>query len=642
MHIQTWEFKFRESSSQYQKAKDMIVYMTHTDERNDMEITIFEKGAHTLFDATILWDLTPVDDSIASPTGKITLSNSENTWGRVYSRDLYVETCPTLQQLNIAVDLSKQQPRDRHLLPPQLMETVADILKQALLKQGIAAVKQVVKHIPTKLYSNREDYNTKQAAVALEPAMRKYYAAVHECPVKKIQFIFRKCNPVDQATLKELGHHAIELSGPLAYGFSMQKLRLDAIKHGDIVKPGNKPGLNAANMYFIALRAVIPEKYKDMKLRFVETVATGECLIDHGKSVVIYVSSDLADGDKCVTAAIHIHARVMALVGNRATVRAEVVEKLRRFMLDPYNFGKKSKAEIQAEAAKKRKRNPNSPNYEGDSDADEINNIDDSDSDDNFNDQYGLMEVVKPKIKPSPPKKKKKRTTEVDISDAILHTIPKQLLRHRPNTTALQKCAHTAVPTVLTSDSSSVATKANFSRVHVQYTPTKLVHVQVSEPGSTKKHDVYISKILHGAKMKACFARPVTPFAITNISNALHDIRQCVAKTLGIEKAKLPIIMVVCEHVHAFTHDDAVFINIGALLHINEHTDDVTDDDVTIGYEEKQSFLLTILHQLAHRAHADDHSNDDNYTKEFGRLVYACRKCLDADDTCLNCGYTTD
>jgi hypothetical protein len=106
--------------------------------------------------------------------------------------------------------------------------------------------------------------------------------------------------------------------------------------------------------------------------------------------------------------------------------------------------------------------------------------------------------------------------------------------------------------------------------------------------------------------------------------------------------------MVVCENVVGFTHEGAIFINIGALLHINEHTDEVTDDDVTVGYEEKQSFLLTILHQLAHRVHdnilsSDDISSsiDDDYAKEFGRLVHACRKCLDTD-TCLNCEYTTD
>jgi hypothetical protein len=197
------------------------------------------------------------------------------------------------------------------------------------------------------------------------------------------------------------------------------------------------------------------------------------------------------------------------------------------------------------------------------------------------------------------------------------------------------------VPTVLTADSSGTATSAASSGF-VHYIPSELVHMQVSEPGSTTKHDVYVSKTLHGTVVKACFDRSVTPIAITNINEALQDVRQYVAKTLGIEKTKLPIIMTVCEKVHGFTHDGAAYINIGALLYINENTDDVTDDDVTIGYDQKHSLLLTILYQLAQRVHADSdtHTNGD-IIEEFGRLVHTCRKCLDTD-TCLNCGYNTD
>jgi hypothetical protein len=96
MHAQTWDFKLREAKSQYQKAKDMIVHVTHTGERNDMIITITGKKAHMLFDPTTLWELTPVDTTVKAKAGMIAMSNTADTWARVYSRGLYADTCPTL------------------------------------------------------------------------------------------------------------------------------------------------------------------------------------------------------------------------------------------------------------------------------------------------------------------------------------------------------------------------------------------------------------------------------------------------------------------------------------------------------------------------------------------------------------------
>jgi hypothetical protein len=220
------------------------------------------------------------------------------------------------------VNLSKQQPRDRHLLPPQLMEKVADILKQAVLQQGVDAVKPMAEHIQSQLCKGQDEYYIKQAAVALEPAMRKYYAAVHGCAVAMIQFIFGKCDEADLAILEQLGYHAIQNSGPLSYGFSKHRLKLAAMKASGFVKPGKKPGLNAARRYFQAVLKVVPFK---MELHFSKTSINGQCLIDH-ENTTIYVSADLAIGDKCKTAAMHIFSRVMSWLGDREIEKAQVIE----------------------------------------------------------------------------------------------------------------------------------------------------------------------------------------------------------------------------------------------------------------------------------------------------------------------------
>jgi hypothetical protein len=542
----------------------MIVYMTHSGERNDMEITITGIDAHTLFDATILWDLTPVDDSMAANTGMIAMSNTENTWGRVCSRGLYVDTCNTLQQLRIAIDLSKQQPRDRHLLPPQLMERVADILKELHQKRGTQAVEAIFEHMRSRLYHNMHDHYIRQAAMALEDVMRKYYAKVHNCTKDKIQFIAGHCDKQTRHTLTKFGYVPIEHSGPLAYDFDLNILKQKVFSNCKAFKSDDnfdKQSLLAIKRFIKALQSIF-----SFKVKIIETEADGQCLAENEKGI-IYLSGNLATADNVVTGAIMVNAKLMEWLDlmNRSDDKLEAGATLQQFMSNPIMFGKK---------VRKRK----SDIYEGESDPDEIISDDDSSSDesdngnadiddddsdaddnnnyaaanttsrvstydstinthvesseasghhigiisngntanemdveadanDNNNDDNTNATAAIP-IMAAPPMKKKR--TAADISAAI-QSIPK-LLTVQPNTTALQQCAYTAVPTLLTADN-SISTS-------VQYKPKKLVHMHVSSQDNSVQHGVYVSKELHGNVMKACFEKQITYTAVTNISDA--------------------------------------------------------------------------------------------------------------------------
>jgi hypothetical protein len=695
MRAQTWDFKLETPDSviSNQTSRNMNVHVSETGERDDMVITIIGKNAQQLFDPAILWDLTPsLDHVITTTCGEIALATAPELKGRVCVKGLYVAAYPTFKKLQLAVNLIQQQQRDRHILPNDIEATCATIFKKKLVsKDGVSMVAPVMEHLMSRLYKFKNDYSVRRAAIALAEPIKLYYAKINKCLVNKLQFLPEKADEKTSAILKKLGYIPIEYSGVLAYDFDLSKLQQKVLCRCPAFKPDNEydeESLQAIVRFKKRLHAI-----HNYKLKIRNTEANGMCIL-HNSKKTIYLSGNLATEENFVTGAILMFAKFMELLDLEDCSDDKVTagNTLQQFMRKPIMFGKqvrKRKAKIyegdsDSDGASSDDSGTSSDESDNDSDAD-IDD-DDSDADDNNNDAAAIsgmsttdgiinthdesngassnitggtsngnaadeMDVEADAnannddtnatadaipIVAAPPMKKKR--TAADINAAI-QSIPK-LLTVQPNTTALQQCAYTEVPTVLTAND-SISTS-------VQYKPKKLVHMQVKSQDNGVQHDVYVSKELHGAVMKACFEKQITYTAVTNISDALQDIRQCVAKTLGIEKAKLPIIMVVCENVIGFTHEDAIFINIGALLHLDEDTDDVTDDDVIVGYEEKQSFLLTILQQLAHKVHDNilssdviSSSDDNDYTTEYGRLVHACRKCLDTD-TCLNCGYTTD
>jgi WLM domain len=624
--MQVWTFYL---SPVYDSTmKNMCVKLDHGPDRSDMVITITGTNADQLFSPSIDWGLTVGLQrfSTFSNSASIALSKDEAAHGRVYSRTLYVDTDELCRILQIALNIDKQLARDRHVLPNNLNKEIAGVLQQLLQSHGAEAMLYVFEHISCRIRDNSKNELVRAGATVFKEPLRNYHAQLLECDPSKVLFHDGDFDSGARAILQQLGLHMIDNTGACGDEVDMIQLVTRLLAQSPTFKPTTqqeKLNVKHLNKYVECVNLNV-----NFKLQAIikETNTMQQCRGDT-RTGKVYLSCDLIKEPTCQDAALHVHSILMQWVG---IDKHRFVAMLKKFMhnaeaFKPYKFDDElvfaaaAAAAAAATAAATAASAAASTAAAGASVPTSIaelsfarHGLDSSSSTNSSNSNNNVSSSSSTGVSSggaATASGSHSSTSNVPYSD--MH------MRSSAPSASVRQCAFNGTVPQQFPPIQADQQHANQCMQGPRELVQETVHYQYEQ------YSVYIAKASHNTAIQRHIATARISSMIAHIDDFLQEIRCSIAQVLQIALADLPIIMIVCDNLLGFTHQGAVYVNIGPLL----RTDTVITD-YAVTQARCESLFFTVLHELAHRVHAD---HDTHFAGEFAKLTYACRKCLDPE-----------
>jgi hypothetical protein len=536
---------------------NMCIKVTPAPASDSMLIQVVGPRAHKLFDPNMDWRLTAKQADFTTARGDVALTSDPATWGRMYSRGLFVAVDEKLRALHVAVNVRTQLTRDRHVLPthpdPTPLDSLAEILAALLSVRGADSSSCAVlfTHLLDCFVTDKMDPHIVAAAgdTALKHVMKSFHAEHLGTTVDNIVYAAEECDQRTAFVLKQLNVSVVNNSGALE-----DKIDLDArifqllARLPDYIPSTTEAPYLAALMKYVAALSLNSVRYQGRPLyNFILSVKATQltqCCAANNALTTVYLTGDLLQRDNWKVAAVILLLKLSSCFEGDMLVPLHTDQQ--RFLADPLNFEpRRLHTAVEGLSA------------QGSSTTRSHSAVE------RLRVSYENM-----RLPSSSPNSMVKSCSFRGVPQAFPTVVAVE------NHTELDcSCAGGLVPTALVRDTQYSAIPIYIDAA-LQNDPAFVARMQAV--------DNMDRRILHASQLLRVMRRNIVrelELDISSIGEAVSD------------DAIVPIVMVICNDLLGFTYEGAVYVNVAPVLW---HTG---------GVEALcEALLLTILHELAHRS----------------------------------------
>ncbi|KAI8902801.1 hypothetical protein BC833DRAFT_571671 [Globomyces pollinis-pini] len=195
-----WQFSLKHKYSK--KFKNMCVQIVKTNVDSDwLKIIIEGHEVRNLFHFDMDIDFSDgLKFQVGNLNGQIYLATKNAFRGSVYSRGLLIDKDKDLKTLGLAVDLNFLISRDRHLIPHDLWDTIAKILKS-----GVEKVDLNENNVFEIILQNSADFDSSMIKPSVREVLRLYISRKLHCLPDNVIFIQDEDSNIKMKKLLAIG-----------------------------------------------------------------------------------------------------------------------------------------------------------------------------------------------------------------------------------------------------------------------------------------------------------------------------------------------------------------------------------------------------------------------------------------------------
>jgi hypothetical protein len=339
--LQKWTFYLKDVYDG--EMLNMCIKVTPAPASDRLVIKVVGPRAHKLFDPNVDWSMTVKHADFTTPRGTVALT-APASWGRVYSRGIFVAVDEVLKALRVAVNVRTQLSRDRHVLPdkPTPLQSLAEILAE-LVRGQHSSCTALFTHLLDRFLNDKLNDHIVTAAgdTALKPVMRSYHAKQLGTTVDRIVYTAEECDARVAFVLDQLNVSVQNNSGALEDTIDLKKRILQLLRVcPDYVVPTTEASYLKALKKYVAALSLNYKHYQDLQAdKFIvsvkETPLKQYCAAQYSTQTV-YMTGDLLQGDNWRVAAVIILQGLSIFFGRDMLVPLAIDQQ--RFLADPLNF----------------------------------------------------------------------------------------------------------------------------------------------------------------------------------------------------------------------------------------------------------------------------------------------------------------